>query len=153
MDRIDFAILGALQNDGRMSNKELAAAAGLAPSSCHQRVRNLEQAGAIRGYRARVDPAVLGVGLQALVTIQLKVHSREFFDSFREHLRTIPEVVVVFQLAGADDFMVHMVARDPQHLRDVTLDELATRPEVSHINTSLLFNRWRAPAWPDLTRR
>ena len=51
LDRIDFAILAALQNDGRMSNKELAAAVGLAPSSCHQRVRNLEEAGAIRGQR------------------------------------------------------------------------------------------------------
>ena len=71
MDRIDNAILGFLQNDGRMSNKELAAAVGLAPSSCLERVRRLQERGILTGFRAVVSPTHLGIGLQAFVSVRL----------------------------------------------------------------------------------
>ena len=74
MDRIDDAILGALQNDGRMSNKELAAQVGLAPSSCLDRVRRLHERGVIRGYHAEVDPGAMKIGLQAFVFVRLTQH-------------------------------------------------------------------------------
>jgi DNA-binding Lrp family transcriptional regulator len=70
LDRIDFAILAALQNDGRLTNKELAGRVGLAPSSCLERVRRLREAGTLRGSHAEVDPAVLGIGLQALLAVR-----------------------------------------------------------------------------------
>ena len=66
LDRIDFDILAALQNDGRLSNKELAAKVGLAPSSCLERVRALRESGVLRGFRAEVDPEALGIHLQAI---------------------------------------------------------------------------------------
>jgi DNA-binding Lrp family transcriptional regulator len=150
LDRIDFAILDALQNDGRLSNKELAARVGLAPSSCLARVRALHEEGVLLGYRAKVSPHVLGVRMQALISIRLKVHSRENFDAFSEHVRSLPEVLGAFQLAGADDFLLHVGVRDPNHLRDLTMDAFATREEVDHIETALVFEHWRPAALPNL---
>ena len=82
-DRIDDAILRELQNNGRLSNKELAAKVGLAPSSCLERVRRLHERGVLTGYKACVDLTTLNVGLQAFVAVRLSHHSREAFESFR----------------------------------------------------------------------
>jgi DNA-binding Lrp family transcriptional regulator len=83
LDRIDLAILVALQNDARMSNKELAAEIGLAPSSTLGRVRRLKDSGVLRGAHAEVDPAALGIGLQALMALRLRTNTRDSFDSAR----------------------------------------------------------------------
>jgi DNA-binding Lrp family transcriptional regulator len=77
LDRIDRALVRALQKDARLSNKELAAQVGLAPSSCLERVRRLRRTGVLRGFHADVAPEALGVGLQALIAVQLRQHSRQ----------------------------------------------------------------------------
>lgn len=139
LDRIDFDILAALQNDGRLSNKELAAKVGLAPSSCLERVRALRDGKVLLGFRADVDPAALGIGLQAMIAVRLRVHSRDVFDAFREHVLAMPEVVSATYVSGRDDFQIHVAVRDTAHLRDVTLYQLSMRPEVEHIETALIF--------------
>jgi DNA-binding Lrp family transcriptional regulator len=139
MDRIDDAILKCLQNDGRMSNKVLAAAVGLAPSSCLERVRRLQERKIITGYRADLQPAALGIGLQAFVAVRLAQHSRDVVDTFRDHIVTLPEVIAVYHLAGQEDFVVHVAVRDADHLRNLTLDGFTTRAEVSRLNTSLVY--------------
>jgi len=139
LDRIDFEILGALQKDGRLSNKELAAKVKLAPSTCLERVRRLIANGAIQGFHAAVDPAVLGIGLEAFVSIRIRRHSRTLIDSFREHALALPETVTVYHVAGANDFLVHVAVRDAAHLRDLALDAFTTRDEVEHMETSLIF--------------
>ena len=149
LDRIDFDILAALQNDGRLTNKELAGRVGLAPSSCLERVRRLREAGALRGSHAEVDPAVLGIGLQALLAVRLRQHSRDVVDAFRRYVRTVPEVTAVYHVTGAQDFLVHVAVRDSNHLRDMALDAFTTRPEVAHIETSLIFDYARVPRLPD----
>ena len=115
-DRIDDGILSALQNNARMSNKELAAVVGLAPSSCLERVRRLQATGVLRGYRAKVDPGSLGIGLEAFVSVRLAKHSREVVDSFREHVTTLKETVAIYHVAGQEDFLVHVAVRDADHL-------------------------------------
>ena len=75
LDRIDRAILAALQQNARLANKELSARVGLAESSCHERVKRLVQSGVLRGFHAEVDPRALGVGLQALVAVRLARHT------------------------------------------------------------------------------
>jgi DNA-binding Lrp family transcriptional regulator len=92
LDPIDLALLDLLQRDARRSNKELAAAVGLAPSSCLARVRRLERE-VIRGYHAELDPLAVGLQVQAMVSVRLRLHSRPAFDSFAAHLRALPEVV------------------------------------------------------------
>ena len=127
MDRIDAGILAALQNDGRMSNKELAAEVGLAPSSCLERVRRLQDRGVITGFHAEVDPAAVGVTLQAFVSVRLAQHSRSIVDTFRDHIVSLPEVVSVYHVAGQEDFVVHVAVRDAEHLKDLTLDGFVDR--------------------------
>jgi DNA-binding Lrp family transcriptional regulator len=142
LDRIDFDILAALQNDGRLSNKELAASVGLAPSSCLERVRALRESGVLQGFRAEVDPPSVGIQLQAMIAIRLALHSREVFDHFREHVLAMPEVVSAWYVSGREDFLLFVAVRDTAHLRDLTLDRLSTRPEVAHLETALVFEHF-----------
>ncbi len=139
LDRIDCVIIDHLQKDARLSNKELAAAVGLAPSSCLARVQRLREGGILRGAHMEVDPGALGVGLQALIAVQLRQHSRAQVKAFWKHVMGLPEVLSVFHVAGTHDFQVHVAVRDAHHLRDLALDAFTTRPEVAHIQTSLIF--------------
>ncbi len=150
-DRIDFAILDALQHNARLSNKELAAKVGLAPSSCLERVRRLVQDGRLRGFHADVPPEVLGIGMQAMIALRLRVHTRDTFDGFRVYVSGLPEAVAVYQLAGKDDFLVHVAVRDTEHLRELAMDQLAARPEVEHMETALIFHHHRAAVLPRYT--
>ncbi len=151
LDRIDFAILEALQNNARLSNKELAAKVGLAPSSCLERVRRLVRDGRLRGFHADVPPDALGIGLQAMIAVRMRVHARESFDMFRAHVSALPEAVAVYQLAGKDDFMVHVAVRDTDHLRELVMDQFAARSEVEHMETALIFHHHRSAALPRYT--
>ncbi len=151
IDRIDAEILRLLQKDGRLSNKALAAAVGLAPSSCLERVRRLQRSGVIRGVHADVDPEALGVGLEAIYFIELAKHGRELVETFQAEIGGLPEVRSVFLVAGQYDFLVHVAVRDSQHLRDLALDRITVRPEVTRIETVLIFGHQRnhvLPAYP-----
>lgn len=148
LDRIDFDILDALQKDARLSNKELAAHVGLAPSSCLERVRRLVRDDVLRGFHADVDADALGIVLQAMVSVRLQVHSLKAFESFQAHLLALPEVVAVYHLAGAEDFMVHVAVRSTEHLHQLAMTQFSTREEVGHVNTALMFDVHRAAALP-----
>lgn len=151
LDRIDRALVDALQNDARLSNKELAARVGLAPSSALGRVRRLFDTGVIRGTHADVDPAALGVGLQALVILRLNQHGRDTVQAFRQHLASLPEVTALWYVGGEDDFLVHVMVRDTRHLHDLLMDRVTARPEVARVRTELIFEHLRKPvlAVPD----
>ena len=149
LDRTDHAILGQLQNDARLSNKELAARVGLAPSSCLERVRRLREDGVLRGFHAEIDPAALGVGIQAMVAVRIRRHSRAMNDAFRAHLLSLPEVIATAHIAGENDYMIHVAVRDVEHLRNFTLDQLTTREEVAHVETALIFEHHRRWVLPD----
>lgn len=142
-DRIDRDILAYLQHDARISNKELSAKVGLAPSSCLARVRRLEASGAVLGYHAEIDPRVYGVTLEALIAIRLEKHARNAIAAFERHIVTLPEVRGAFHVAGANDYLVHVAVRDADHLREFALAAFATRPEVAHMETSLIFSHRR----------
>lgn len=149
LDRIDCEIIRALQKNARLSNKELAAQVGLAASSCLLRVRHLVERGTLRGFHAEVDPGAVGVSLMALIAVRLREHSRRAVEDFRKHVLGMREVVSVYHVAGADDFLVHVAVRDAAHLRDLALDGFTRRAEVSHMETSLLFEHVRTAAFPN----
>lgn len=152
LDRIDRAILAALQNDARLSNKQLAAAVGLAPSSCLERVKRLVRDGALRGFHADVAPDALGIGLEAIIAVRLRRHARELVRAFRDHVATLPEVVGYFHTAGENDFLLRVVVRDVDHLRNFALDALTSLDEVAHLETTLVFEhheRWNLPDFTD----
>jgi len=150
LDRIDFAILEHLQNEARLSNKELAARVGLAPSSCLERVRRLQVEGVLRGFRAEVNPRSLGIALEALVFVRLARHARKPVGSFRRHCLDLAETLAVYHVAGQYDFIVHVAVRDADHLRDLTLDAFTTRAEVAQLETHLIFEHARRTLLPRL---
>lgn len=151
LDRTDFEILAALQNNARLSNKELAAKIGLAQSSCLERVRALTQAGVIKGYHAEVAMPALGIGLEALVAVRLVKHSREVFRALYSHMLSLPEVLSVFHVSGVNDLQVHVAVRDIQHLRDLIVEKFAIRAEVDHCETSVIFDSHRKHRLPCYT--
>jgi DNA-binding Lrp family transcriptional regulator len=151
LNRIDFAILAALQNDARLSNKQLAAHVGLAPSSCLERVRRLRAAGVLTGFRALVEPRALGIAMQALVFVRLARHARKQVKAFRQHALSLPETVGLYHVAGQHDFIVHVGVRDANHLRDVAMDAFTSRREVARIETHLIFEHAPKPQLPVLT--
>lgn len=138
-DRIDSEILTALQNNARLSNKELAARVGVAQSTCLERVRRMTRAGVIRGSHCEVDAHALGIGLMAMIAVRLSRHSRQLVDTFRSHVLELPEVVACYHMAGANDYLIHVAVRDSDHLRDLALSAFTTRPEVAHLETALVF--------------
>lgn len=151
LDRIDRLILGVLAKDARITNKDLAAAVGLSQSACLERVRRLADRDVLRGARAEIDPGALGIGVQALVAVQLKRHTRSAVIAFERKAISLPQVVTLFHLTGRNDYLVHVVSQDMEHLRDFTLDAITSLPEVSRVETSLLFRTTRKDGWPDLT--
>lgn len=148
LDRIDGLIVRALANNARLSNKELAAKINLAPSSCLERVRRLVASGVLRGFHADVDPAALGFSIEAMISVRLRQHSRENYQRFREYILDVPEVLAVYHMSGENDFLVHVVARDAQHLRDLATDRFITRDEVGRIETALVFEHVRGRQAP-----
>ena len=143
LDRIDRHLLQLLQKDARLTNKELANAVGLAPSSCLQRVRRLRSEEIIRGFHADVDPGAVGLSLQALVVVRLRDHGREHIQAVWAHLRGLAEVVDLFYVAGADDFLVHVNVKDTAALHDFVLDQISSHKQVVQVETSLVFSRHR----------
>jgi len=148
LDRIDKRIVNVLQKNSRLSNKELAYQIGLAPSSCLERVRRLQQTGIFSGFHAEVNPKKLGIGLQAMVSVRLSSHTSSLVESFRAHALSLTEVCAVYHVTGAKDFMLHVVVRDSDHLRDLAMSAFTTRSEVDHIETSLIFEYTRNPVLP-----
>ena len=150
LDRIDRQIVRLLQKDARLSNKELAAAVSLAPSSCHARVARLVDEGVLRGFHGDVDPHSLGVHLQAMVSVQLAGNPRTRLRSFLKHARTLKEVIAVYHIAGRNDLLLHIAVRDVQHMRSVVMDGLSSRAEVAQVESALIYEHERGAGIPDL---
>lgn len=155
IDRIDVEILAALQNNARLTNKELAAKVGLSQSSCLDRVRRLAGTGVLKGYHADVAVSALNIQLEALIAIRLARHSKKIFRALHRYLLSLPEVLSVFHVSGINDLQVHVAVPHIRHLRDFIVDRLATRREVSYYETSVIFDshkKHRLPNYVSLAR-
>lgn len=140
LDEIDFKIVKALQENARLSNKELAAQVHLAPSSCLERARRLQEAGIFQGFHSRVDPASIGIGLKALVSAKLTKATREHLQAFQQELLDFEEVVALYHVTGASDFLIHVVVRDAEHLRRLVVEQLADRDGIERLETAVILN-------------
>lgn len=139
LDDVDLQIVRQLRLDARLSNARLAELVGVAPSTSLTRVRSLVERGVLRGFHADVNPQALGLGLQALISVGIKSGARKAIASFSDEMRALPEVVQVFFLGGAEDFIVHVATRDSDHIRQFVVDHLSAHPSVSFTRTSLVF--------------
>lgn len=151
LDRIDYEILGLLRNNARISNKEIAKRVGLAASTCLVRIRLLQNSGVITGFHAELDPATMGVALQAMISVRLRRHFKPDVEAFRTHALSLPEVVQLYHVAGPIDFLLHVWTRDSDHLRDLAMTAFTAREEVAHIETELLFEHIRSADVPTFT--
>lgn len=143
LDDVDARIVAALRRQGRVPNNALAASVGIAESTCLSRVRALVDRGVIAGFHAEVDPAWFGRPIQAMIAVRLRSDARGAINEFSDRLAALPEVLNVFFLAGADDFHVHVAARDPDDLRSFVVDRLSSAPEVALTETNLIFEHKR----------
>ena len=143
LDDTDRRILTALHADARISNSALAELVGIAPSTCHGRVRRLQDLGVIRGFYADIDPVALGLSLQAMISVSLQSNARGRIGTFIHHIRRRPQVMDVYFLAGADDFILHVAARDTDDLRSFVVENLNADADVAGTQTSLIFEHLR----------
>ncbi|MDR6571763.1 DNA-binding Lrp family transcriptional regulator [Curtobacterium sp. 320] len=141
LDEVDERILWTLAADARIPNNRLAAAVGIAPSTCLTRVRALEDAGVIRGYRADVDVARLGFAIEAMVSVRVHAAARHELRDFAKRLLRVPVVQDVSFLAGDKDFLVHIACTSTEQLRDFVADELSGDPSVATTQTNIVFER------------
>jgi len=140
MDEIDQKIVWELSRNARISNKDLAERVGLAPSTCLGRVRALEESGAIRSYHAHPDWAALGLSVEAIVTVRLRAQARGHVDTYAQRVITLPNVLNVFFLGGADDFLIHVACSDSRQLRDFVAQQLSMDPAVASTQTNIVFD-------------
>jgi DNA-binding Lrp family transcriptional regulator len=145
LDATDQAILRALQDDARQTNRELAAAVHVSPSTSSERVRALRAEGVIRGYHADIDFGALGRHVQALTAVTIRPPTRENVEAFRRWVAGLPELVGVFVVSGASDFLLHVAVPDTNALYAFVIDRLTERPEVADVNTSVVYEHIRRP--------
>lgn len=130
MDKIDREILRHLQEDGRMSNLDLARTVGLSPTPTLRRVRQLERSGAIRGYRAIIDPEAVQRSFQVLVWVDLVQGTREIIEAFESALLDIPDVIEAQRLFGEPDYLLRVAVRDSAEYEHLYTNRLAALPGV-----------------------
>ena len=142
LDRYDRLILDVLQQDGRISNQELAERISLSPSSCLRRVRTLEESGLITGYRALLDARKLGLSLMALIHISMDRHTPERFERFEAEVAAIGEVLECLLITGQDaDYQLKVVVADMDAYQELLLNRVTRIPGVTGVHSSFVLRR------------
>lgn len=136
-DEIDIQILRELQENGRMTNVELADRVGLTAPPCLRRVRSLEESGIIRAYHADLDPVALGYSITVFAMVSLKSQAEADLKAFEQHIGKLPEVRECYMLNGEIDFILKVVARDLQSFQQFLTAKLTSAPNVNSVKTSL----------------
>ncbi|ROP57874.1 MULTISPECIES: Lrp/AsnC family transcriptional regulator [unclassified Rathayibacter] len=148
LDALDIAILRLLQSDARMSNREVATAVGVSPTTSLDRMRRLRTRGVIRGTTLDVDLAAIGRGVQALIAVRIRPPSREVIESFRDWVSGLEQTLGVFVTAGNEDFIIHVAVRDNDDLYAFVIDRLTERREVADVRTSVVYQHIRNGSVP-----
>ena len=144
LDRIDRHILALLQDDGRMTNVELAERVGLTAPPCLRRVRALEEGGAIKGYHADLDAARLGYPITVFAMVSLRSQAEHDLSAFEEHVAGIAEIRECHMLNGEIDFILKIVARDLKSFQEILTTHLTPAPNVASVKTSLTIRTAKA---------
>lgn len=137
LDRIDRRLLCELQDDGRITNVELAQRVGLTAPPCLRRVRALEEDGVIRGYHADLDASKLGYAISVFALVSLKSQAEDALRQFEEHMKGLAEVRECHMLNGEIDFILKIVSRDLQSFQEFLTSKLTPAPNVASVKTSL----------------
>ena len=143
LSELDAAILRELQRNARQTNRAIADAVHVSPSTSLERIRSLQERGVIRGYHADADLAAVGREVQALIAIRIRPPSRENIEAFRDWAGRLSETVGVFVVSGGDDFLLHVAVPTTDALYALVIDRLTERLEVADVNTSIVYEHLR----------
>ena len=143
LDELDRQILMILQQDGRASNVSIAKKLRTGHTRIRDRIKRMEDAGIIKGYRAVINPALLGQGI--LCIVQMKVDQSLDFDQLIKQVLNIPEVVEIVNVTGQFDAHIRVWARDVSHLRDILYNKLSALPAHESTNSTIVLERWDKP--------
>ncbi|HCD51139.1 MAG TPA: Lrp/AsnC family transcriptional regulator [Balneolaceae bacterium] len=138
MDDIDRQILTIIQNEGRVSNKDLAERIGLTTTPTLERVKRLEKEGVIEQYCAKINREAVEKGFSAFVTVTLSVHRLKLLDEFINAVKAIPEILACYNTTGEGDFLLYIVAKDVKDYEFLMRTKLATLPDVQRLHTSIV---------------
>ena len=144
LDKFDLAILHALQDDGRLSNADLSTRVGLSAAPCWRRVKALEAAGFIKGYRAEIDRHKIGLGVLAFVRLDADRNAGDVLRGLEEAIRAIPEVVSCHYISGTGTFELQVVSRDLNTFSEFARDVLINLPNVKDLHTSFSLGEVKA---------
>ena len=137
LDQIDRRLLSELQNEGRVTNVELAHRVGLTAPPCLRRVRGLEESGVIKGYHAELDASKLGFAITVFALVSLKSQAEDSLRQFEDHMKNLPEVRECHMLNGEIDFILKVVSKDLQSFQEFLTSKLTPAPNVASVKTSL----------------
>jgi Lrp/AsnC family leucine-responsive transcriptional regulator len=142
LDRYDRCILEVLQEEGRISNQELADRIGLSPSPCLRRVKALEEGGVLTAYRATVDSRKLGLTLMALIYISMDRHTPDRFANFDAKVKELPEVLECLLVTGQDaDYQLKVIVRDMDAYQELLLNKITRIQGVTGVHSSFVLRR------------
>ncbi len=144
LDPYDIAILDELQNDGRLSNAELSLRVGLSAAPCWRRVKALEEAGFIKGYRAEIDRHKIGLGVLAFVHLDADRNAGDVLRTLEDAIRALPEVVSCHYISGTGTFELQVVSRDLHSFSHFAREVLINLPSVKDLHTSFSLGEIKA---------
>jgi DNA-binding Lrp family transcriptional regulator len=144
LDKFDLAILQHLQANGRLTNTELAQRVGLSAAPCWRRVRALEEAGYITGYRAVLDRRKIGLGVLAFVRLDAERNTGDATRALEQAIRALPEVIACHYISGAGTFELEVVAQDLDSFSRFALNSLINLPNVKDLHTSFSLGEVKA---------
>jgi len=140
---VERRLIGLLQENARMTNKDLARAAGIAESTCHEKVRSLQSRGVIHGFHAEVDLRALGRSIRALITVRLQPKTTSSVNAFHKDILEATETLAIDTVTGADDFIIEVAVPDVESLRTFVLEHITSRSDVADARTSLVYEHHR----------
>ena len=143
LDELDTALLRELQIDARRTNRDIAAAIGVSPTTALDRTRALRERGVIRGASLTVDLAAIGRPVQALIAVRIRPPSRQNIEAFRNWAAALPDTLGVFVTTGSEDFLIHVAVPDNESLYAFVIDRLTGHAHVADVRTSVVYEHLR----------
>jgi Lrp/AsnC family transcriptional regulator, leucine-responsive regulatory protein len=144
LDKIDKIILQELQRNSQQPIADVAAKAGLSPSSCHRRVKLLEEAGTITGYSAALDRTALGLANEFFVEVSLSAQTEEAFEKFEKAVQRVPEILECHLMSGQFDYLLRVVAADVADYERIHRSRISRLPGIQRIQSSLALRTVKA---------
>jgi Lrp/AsnC family leucine-responsive transcriptional regulator len=141
LDKTDLKILKTLQEDGRITNLQLSTDVGLSPAPTLERVKKLERAGIIKSYHAELNPATLGLGIQAFMMVSLSINKNDAINKFEKQMASIPEVVDCYHLTGAADYLLKIIVEDIGAYDILIREKLSRIEEITSMQSLIVLSQ------------